>query len=78
MWSIMSNNFTLLRDFIDIINNRYDLIIGAKYYSFNMNVVHTMPLYNIDGCPAKVVQLTAFFSNSKHLFVQLLCQPLAG
>ena len=78
MWSIMSNNFTLLRNFIDIINNRYGLIIGAKYYSFNINDVHTMPLYDIVSCPIKVVWLTTFFSNSKHLFVQHLCQPLAG
>ena len=68
MQSIMSNNFTLLRNFIDI-NNRYDLIIGAKYHSFNMNDVHTMSSHNIVGCPMKVVWLTTFFSNSKHLFV---------
>ena len=30
------------------------------------------------GCPAKVVQLTALFSNSKHFFIQLWCQPLAS
>ena len=69
MQSIMSNNFTLLRNFIDIINNRYGLIIGAKYYSFNVNDAHTMPLYNIVGCPVKVVWLTTFFLNSKCLFV---------
>ena len=69
MGSVMSNNFTLLRNFIDIINNRYGLIIGAKYYSFNMNDAHTMPSYDIVGCPTKVVQLTTFFSNSKCLFV---------
>ena len=67
----MSNNFTLLRNFIDIINNRYGLIIGAKYHSFNMNDVHIKSLYNIVGNPTKVVQLTAFFSNSEHLFVCL-------
>ena len=70
MWSIMSNNFMLLRNFIDIINNRYGLIIGAKYHSSNRNNVHTKSLYNIVSChPAKVVQPTAFFSNSEHLFV---------
>ena len=58
MWSIMSNNFTLLRNFIDIINNRYGLIIGAKYYSSNMNDAHTMSLYDIVSCPTKVVWLT--------------------
>ena len=30
------------------------------------------------GCPAKVVWPIALFSNSKHHFVQLLCQPLAS
>ena len=49
----MSNNFTLLRNFINIINNRYGLIIGAKYNSFNMNDVHTMSSYDIVGHPAK-------------------------
>ena len=78
MQSIMSNNFTLLRNFIDIINNRYGLIIGVKYYSFNMNDAHTMPLYDIVSHLIKVVQLTTFFLNSKHLFVRLLYQPLAG
>ena len=69
MQSVMSNSFTLLRNFIDIINNRYGLIIGAKYHSFNMNDVHTMSLYDIVSHPAKVVWPTAFFSNSRHLFV---------
>ena len=68
MQSVMSNNFTLLRNFIDIINNRYGLIIGAKYHSFNMNDVHTMSLYDIVGHPTKVIKATAFFLNSKHLF----------
>ena len=30
------------------------------------------------GCPAKVLWLIMLFSNSKHFFVQLLCQPLAS
>ena len=47
MWSIMSNNFILLRNFIDIINNGYGLVIGAKYHSSNMNDVHTKSSYNI-------------------------------
>ena len=65
----MSNIFDLLENFVDIINNEYGLIIGAKYHSSNMNDVHTMSLYNIVNCPTKVVWLTTFFSNSKHLFV---------
>ena len=78
MHVVVSNNFTLLRNFIDIISNRYGLIIGAKYHSSNMNNAHTMSLYDIVSHPAKVVQPTAFFLNSKHLFVQLLCWPSAG
>ena len=78
MQFVMSNNFTLLRNFIDIINNRYGLIIGAKYYSFIMNDAHTMPSYNIVSCTVKVIWPTAFFSNSRCLFVQLFCWPSAS
>ena len=78
MQSNMLNIFNLLENFVDIINNKYGLVIGAKYHSFNMNDAHTMSSYDIVSCPAKVIWLTAFFLNSKHLFVQLLCQPLAS
>ena len=71
-------NFILLRNFIDIINNRYGLLIGAKYHSSNMNDAYTKSLYNIVGCPTKVVWLTTFFPNSEHLFVRILCQQLAS
>ena len=69
MWSDMLNIFNLLENFVDIINNKYGLVIDAKYHSFNMNDVHTMPLYDIVGCPTKVIWLTTFFLNSKCLFV---------
>ena len=69
MWSVMSNIFNLLENFVDIINNKYGLFIGAKYHSSNMNYVHTMSPYDIVSCPTKVIQPTTFFSNSKHLFV---------
>ena len=36
-----------------------------------MNNVHTMSPAGIVGCPAKVIWLTAFFSNSKHLFYDI-------
>ena len=78
MWSVMSNIFNLIENFVDIINNKYCLIIGAKYDNSNMNNEHTIFPTDIVGCPAKVIQLTALFSNSKHLFVQLLCWLLAG
>ena len=64
----MSNIFILLENFVDIINNKYGMIIGAKYHSSNMNDVHTMSPYDIVGHPAKDVQLTTFFLNSKCLF----------
>ena len=55
MQSIMSNNFILLRNFIDIINNGYGLVIGAKHHSSNMNNAHTRSSYDIVGHPTKVV-----------------------
>ena len=76
--AIMSNIFNLIEKFVDIINNKYCLHIGAKYYNSSMNDVHTMFLTNIVSHPAKVIWPTAFFSNSKHLFVQLLCWLSAG
>ena len=54
MQSVMSNIFNLLENFVDIINNEYGLIIGAKYYRSNMNDVHTVSLYNIVGLPTKL------------------------
>ena len=69
MWFVISNNFTLLRNFIDITNNRYGLIIGTKYHRSNMNDVHIKSPYNIVSHPTKVIWLTTFFSNSEHLFV---------
>ena len=78
MWSTASNNFNLIENFVDIINNKYSLIIGAKYYNSNINDVCTMFLYNIVSHPTKVVWPTAFFSEKKVIFVWLLCQPLAG
>ena len=78
MWSVMSNNFNLLENFVDFISNKYGLIIGAKYHSSNMNDAYTMSLYNIVSCPTKVIWPTTFFLNSNCLFVQLLCWLLAG
>ena len=77
MQSVMSNIFNLIENFVDIINNKYSLIMGAKY-NFNTNDVCTKSLYNIVGCPAKVVQPTAFFSEKKVIFVWLLCWPSAS
>ena len=45
--------FNLLENFVDIINNKYGLIIGAKYHSSNMNDAHTMSPYDIVSCTHK-------------------------
>ena len=57
----MSNIFNLIENFIDIINNKCCLIMGAKYYNVSMNEACTIYLADIVGHPAKVVRLTAFF-----------------
>ena len=78
MQSVMSNIFDLIEKFVDIINNKYCLIIGVKYYNSNMNNACTIFPTDIVGCPAKVLWPTALFSNSKCLFVWLLCWLLAA
>ena len=50
----------------------------AKYGRSRMNDVHTISLADLVGRPAKVIWLTAFFLDSKSIFVRLLCQPLAS
>ena len=74
----MSNIFNLIENFVDIINNKYCLIIGAKYYNSNINNVHTMFPIDIVSHPTKVVWPTAFLLNSEHLFVWLLCWSSAS
>ena len=53
MQSDTLNIFNLLENFVDIINNKYGLVMGAKYHSFNMNDVHTMSLYRHCQLPCK-------------------------
>ena len=43
-----------------------------------MNDAYTKSPYDIVGCPTKVAQPTAFFSEKKVIFVQLLCRLLAS
>ena len=62
MWSIMSNILNLIQKFLYIINNRYSEILCAKYDSSIMNGVCIVCPANYVSLPAKVVQLTAFFS----------------
>ena len=69
MQSITSNIFKLIKNFIDIINNKYYMVVGAKYDSSIMNDVHTNYLADIVSLPAKVVWLTAFFLKKKMIFV---------
>ena len=61
MQSIISNIFNLLENFVHIIDNKYGLIIGAKYHSSNKNDACTMSPTDIVGHPTKVIQLTVFF-----------------
>ena len=57
--------FNLIESFLDIINNEHYLITCAKYYSFNMNDVHTIYPANIVGLPAKVIWPTTFLLKKK-------------
>ena len=78
MQSVMSNIFNLIENFIDIINNKCCLIMGAKCYNSRMNDAHTICPADIVGCPAKVIWPTTFCLEKKSIFVWLLCQLLAS
>ena len=78
MQSIILNIFQLIKSFIDIINNKYYMVVGAKYDSSIMNDACTNYTANIVGLPAKVIWLTGFFLKKKAIFVWLLCWPSAG
>ena len=69
MQSITSNIFKLIKIFIDIINNKYYMVVGAKYDSSIMNDAHTNYPADIVGLPAKVVWSTAFFLKKETIFV---------
>ena len=43
MRSITLNIFKLIKNFIDIINNKYYMVVGAKYDSSIMNDAHKLP-----------------------------------
>ena len=78
MQSIMLNNFDLLKNFLDIINNDQYLNLCAKYYSFSMNDVHTTCPADIVSPPEKVIWPTTFFLKKKTIFVWLLGWPPAS
>ena len=69
MWSITSNICKLIKSFTDIINNKYYMVVGAKYDSSIMNDMHTNYPANIVSLPAKVIWLTTFFLKKKMIFV---------
>ena len=73
MQSVMSNIFNLIENFIDIINNKCCLIMGAKYHNSSMNDACTICLVDNVGLPTKVVRPTTFFSKKKSIFIWLLC-----
>ena len=61
----MSNIFNLIENFIDIINNKGCLIMGAKYYNSSMNDVCTIYPANIVGPPQKsYCQLHSFLKRN--------------
>ena len=60
MQLVMFNIFNLIENFLDIINNKYCLIMCAKYYNSSMNDACTICLADIVGLPAKVLWSTAF------------------
>ena len=78
MQSITLNIIKLINNFIDIINNEYHMVVGAKYDSSIMNDAYTNYPADFVGLPTKVVWPTAFFFKKKMIFVWLLCQPLAS
>ena len=47
------NIFNLFENFLDIIINKHNLISCAKYYSSNMNDVHTVYPADIVSLPLK-------------------------
>ena len=78
MQSVMLNNFNLIENFLDNINNKHYLITCAKYYSSNMNDACTVYLADIVGLPAKVIWLTMFFLKKKYFhmaFALAIGQP---
>ena len=48
------NIFTLIENFLDIINNKYYLITCVKYYSSNVNDACTVYPADIVGLPQKL------------------------
>ena len=74
MQSIMLNIFKLIKIFIDIINTKYYMVVGAKYDGSIMNDVHTNYPADIVSLPAKNLWPTMFFLKKKAIFVQLLCR----
>ena len=60
---------SLLEILVNINNHKYHLIINAKYQSSKINNAYTMSLADMSATPQKLYGWTAFFSNSKLLFI---------
>ena len=72
MQSIMSNIFNLLENFVDIIDNKYSLIIGAKYHSSNMNDACTIVIFNMTTISISLKQfVNIFYHRICNFFVKL-------
>ena len=54
MQSIMLYIINLFENFVDIIDNKYVLIIGAKYHNSNMNNAHTISRWTLLAAPQKL------------------------
>ena len=72
------NILNLFKELLNIIYDRHDEDMCAKYGRSRISDAHTISPANFVGLPAKVVQAIAFFLKKKLIFVQLLCWPLAS
>ena len=66
MRPIMSNICNLIENFIDIINTKCCLIMGAKYYNSSMNEVCTIYPANIVSCPQKLYSQLLLFKKENN------------
>ena len=61
----MKNILNLIEKFLYTINDRHSEVMCAKYGRSRINDACTVCLADFVSLPAKVVQLTAFFSKKK-------------
>ena len=63
---------------VNINNHKHYVIIKAKFHSSTINNAHTMSPANMSAALQKLYGWQHSFLNSKCLFVQHLCWPLAS